>query len=118
MSPDGSRKRCLNRHLAGRAEWPKWSPDGTRIAFFWTTGRTALWVMDADGRNARDLTEAWDHGMNFCWSPDGEELVYLWKGNLWIINVGSGGRRQLTSLDVGTQWPSWSPTGKWIAFCH
>jgi Tol biopolymer transport system component len=118
MPPDGSRKRCLTRHLTGDAEWPTWSPDGARLAFLLTTGYTALWAMDADGRHARELTEASPNGKDYCWSPDCEELVYLWKGNLWIINVGSGDRRQLTSLGWGTERPSWSPTGKWVAFWH
>jgi TolB protein len=119
MSMDGSRKRCLTRRLAGGAEWwPTWSPDGARLAFLLTTGYTALWIMDADGRNARELTETWDCRINHCWSPDGRELVYVWKGNLWIINVASGDRRQLTSLGVSTERPSWSPAGRRIAFCH
>ena len=118
MSPDGSRRRCLTRRLVVDARWPKWSPDGRRIAFCWTWGRTALSVIDADGRHPRELTEAWGQGPHHCWSPDGEELLYLWKSNLWIINVASGDRRQLTSLGVGTQSPSWSPSGERIAFCH
>jgi TolB protein len=42
-------------------EWdkhPTWSPDGTQMAFFSNreSGRTQIWLMDADGSNQRNLS--------------------------------------------------------------
>lgn len=42
----------------GSKESPTFSPDGRRIAFSWRrAGGTQIYTMDADGRNARRLTE-------------------------------------------------------------
>lgn len=56
----------------GDKEAPTFSPDGRRIAFSWASpGRaskiTQIWVMDADGKNARQLTR---EGNNYspAWS--------------------------------------------------
>lgn len=57
---------------AGNKETPTFSPDGRRIAYALSLGgprgkETQIWVMDADGRNPRQLTE---EGNNFypAWS--------------------------------------------------
>ena len=46
------------------ADFPVWSPDGTRIAFHNITGRPFhldaprdIWLMDADGKNLEQLTK-------------------------------------------------------------
>jgi TolB protein len=63
---------------------PLWSPDGTEIAF--TRGPSSglaaapgpytVVVMDADGSNLRQLTDA--AGVNYAvaWMPDGDHLLY------------------------------------------
>ncbi len=53
---------------------PVWSPDGAHIAFT-RDGYTGLWVVDADGRNARQLSDAPAAGFGFAWSPDGAALA-------------------------------------------
>ncbi len=53
---------------------PVWSPDGSQLAF--TRVRYAgLWLIDADGADVRQLSDAPAAGFGFAWSPDGAALV-------------------------------------------
>ena len=97
-----------------------WSPDGGWIAFRRniTDGPDAtlskqLWLMRADGSDARPLTNdaAIDHGPP-AWSPDGRYLLYHrfpLKGpdiviSLWMIDVATGEQWQVTSPGQRPQW--------------
>lgn len=57
---------------------PAWAPDGRRLAFTsYRDGGPAIWVMDADGANARRVTTPGDHGDYFPrWSPDQRTLAF------------------------------------------
>lgn len=53
---------------------PKWSPDGTKIAF--TSARQqGLWVADANGGNIRQITDDESVGFGFSWSHDSSNLL-------------------------------------------
>ena len=54
-------KQDPDRLTVNSWEWdkhPTWSPDGSQIAFFSNreSGRTQIWIMDADGSNPRNLS--------------------------------------------------------------
>ncbi len=49
-------------------------------------------------------------------SPDGRRLAYLSGGQVWIVDLGSKRKRQLTKLSGGAGGQTWSPDGQWIAF--
>jgi len=64
---------------------PKWSPDGTKIAFTWTEGAamgghglsTDVFVMNAsDGKAVTHVTDDNAYDMDPAWSPDGRSIVY------------------------------------------
>jgi Tol biopolymer transport system component len=88
-------------------EYPKWSPDGTAIAFMDrspTTQRTHVWIINTDGTNLRMATP--DMVANgFAWSPDGRKIAYvrfnlndfsLTNGTVWTVDVVTGELQQLT----------------------
>ncbi len=57
---------------------PRWSPDGSMIAFLSARGgdEQQVWVIPADGGEARQLTEM-DQGVReFSWSPDGSRIAF------------------------------------------
>lgn len=64
MNPDGSEVRQLTSQ--GNNEDPAWSPDG-RLLGFVHDGK--LWVMEADGSNAREIAGGKGQYSNIAWSP-------------------------------------------------
>lgn len=77
--------------------YPKWSPDGTKIA--WTSGRNIdqIWVMNTDGSSQRKITD----GEKPSWSSDGSRPVFSRpqgdKIVLFITDLNSGVLKQLTN---------------------
>mgnify|MGYP002626211300 CR=1 FL=1 len=55
--------------------------------------------------------------MRFCAiSPDGETIVFSYKGDLFTVPVQGGTAHQVTSNDAYDAYPVWSPDGQRIAF--
>lgn len=61
----------------GKDSAPRWSPDGTRVAFVSDRagGRPQLYVIDAGGGEARRLTDVPQGVSGPLWSPDGAWLL-------------------------------------------
>ncbi|HKR66429.1 MAG TPA: S9 family peptidase [Thermoanaerobaculia bacterium] len=106
---------------------PRWSPDGTRIAYVLTKAdldRSAydsdVWIVNADGTNDRQLTRAASSETHPQWSPDGKQLAFLsdrsGRNAIYIINVDGGEARQLSNEPTPVRELEWSPDGKEIAF--
>lgn len=101
---------------------PRYSPDGSRIAFqSMRGGSNQVWVCDADGRHARQLTFV-EHGLAGTpnWSPDGRtlELDSNTSGTyqIYTIDPDGGTMKQLTSGPFDNFGASWSRDGKSIYF--
>ena len=59
---------------------PRWSPDGTRLAYLSRpsdSGVAQVYVRDANGRGERVLTRAGNDVIDFAWSPDGRTIAYV-----------------------------------------
>ena len=106
-------------------EQPRWSPDGSRIAFKSNRGGSYnLYLMDADGSHVVRLTEhgATDHDPT--WLPDGESLVFTsdrdrgpGRWDLYRLWIADRGVERLTNYFTGYAFmPSVSPDGNWVAF--
>jgi Tol biopolymer transport system component/tRNA A-37 threonylcarbamoyl transferase component Bud32 len=103
---------------------PSWSPSGTRIAFDarWS-GPTRIWVADARGRNAEQVTtDGTDsrHHLRPRWSPDGRGIVFqnlegtkfdIRAIDLWTKNVA-----WVTDDYTMDLHPVWSADGEAIYF--
>jgi Tol biopolymer transport system component len=78
---DGSEARKLLA-VAGRAWWPRISPDGQRIRYTaadHSTGVRSLWEVSVDGKNPRPLLPGWNRPSAECcgnWTPDGKYFLF------------------------------------------
>ncbi|HUA43114.1 MAG TPA: DPP IV N-terminal domain-containing protein [Streptosporangiaceae bacterium] len=52
------------------------------------------------------------------WSPDGQQIAYVHRGNLWVMNATGSHKKRLTSTApaYAASRPSWSPNGHYLAF--
>ncbi|MFI5234113.1 MAG: Ig-like domain-containing protein [Gemmatimonadales bacterium] len=101
---------------------PAPSPDRLRIAYAARTGGTDfdIWVMDADGGNARRLTSDSAAEVHPAWTPDGKAIVYTAIGKdrdqLMLINSDGSNRRPLSPTNLSAGNPAVSADGKWVAY--
>lgn len=101
---------------------PAWSPDGTRLAFTsYRQGSPALWLMNADGSGARQLTPTSSVSGDYfpTWSPDGRWIAFqrLTSESAQIgILPAAGGTPTFLPFAGKAYAPAWSPDGGWIAF--
>lgn len=70
--------------------------------------RYALWLMDRDGSNKRDFFPPQGQiglvpPVEYAWSPDGVQMVVLYLGDLYLVDVPGGQARQLTGDGRCTQ---------------
>ena len=62
---------------------PRWSPDGTTIAFISTRdGGAQIWRMPAGGGDATKVTTVATGVNDFMWAPDGR-TIYFWSDVKW-----------------------------------
>lgn len=121
---DLAQRRDTKLAMPGTNVAPRWSPDGTKI-LFWSgrTGLAQLWVMDATGANARQLTATPDgENLEGDWSPDGSTIAFRrcagtgpGSCNIWLIDEDGSNLRQLMHAERHDQLPRWSPDGNRIA---
>jgi Tol biopolymer transport system component/C-terminal processing protease CtpA/Prc len=68
------------------------------------------------------FTVAFTQAANPLWlrypalSPDGSQVAFAYKGDIYIVPVTGGTARQLTMHEARDYMPVWSPDGKSIAF--
>ena len=128
MNDDGSRRRRLTQNNTTFDRYPRWSPDGTKIAFARYMDKTKsqtsaeLFLMNADGTNPQRLTHNNVSDIIPSWSPDGTQIAVSssrsgpWE--VYIIDVATRVVTQITSRggDGPSASPDWSPDGTQIVF--
>jgi Tol biopolymer transport system component len=95
------------------------SPDGRRICFsVRRQGRNGLYVMNADGTNARPLAASLDVRDAPSWSPDGKFIaVAADEGDgSRLFKVPVDGASPVRLVDSLSRLPVWSPDGSLILY--
>jgi serine/threonine-protein kinase len=118
-------KRAVLATVSGLAWFPRYSPDGARVAF----GLSAvtdlnepsdLWVVDVVRGARTRITFAENTRFYPTWSRDGTRLAFANGTGLTnrlqsAVADGSGGLESLTDVDTRRFPTSWSPDGRTLA---
>jgi TolB protein len=135
VNVDGS-----NLQRVGDGMDPSWSPDGRQIASIRWTEPRGVWVMDADGGNARRVFAESEPRWT-SWSPDGDGILFsrvtggrleavefCFRGfcftfpahprwTMGIVNPVDGSFREPPPPDSRTsRGPNWSPVADQVVF--
>jgi Tol biopolymer transport system component len=102
---------------------PQISSDGRKVVFSSNrSGSDEIWICDQDGSNLMPLT-SFGKGQTASprWSPDSRWVSFDsnhqdGQFEVYVMEVGGGQPRRLTSHPAVDAVPSWSRDGKWIYF--
>ena len=127
---------------SAKSEWaPRFSPDGTRLAFLSDRGDgTGIWTLSFDGGEAQPVPLGKLRPRSFEWSPDGRSIAFLASpakpeadekkikdkddarvadrdslAALWIIDLKSDVARRLTSPPYQVSAFAWLASGDRLA---
>ena len=79
-----------------------------------------VWLCNADGSNAVQLTKGDKNSSNPKWSPDGKLIAFTssrdGKNNLYLLPVGGGEAEKITDVKSAVGEYDWRPDGNAIAF--
>jgi Tol biopolymer transport system component len=118
---DGTEMRQLT-HDRGPDVAPRFSTDGSRIAYFSTRdGNSDIWVRPLEGGPATQLTTRPLSDMSPAWSPDDQMIAFYGSrdasgAGLFVVPVSGGEPLPITTDDTSKYFPQWSPDGKWFYY--
>lgn len=119
------------------------SPDGQRVVFSWNrTGERMMdvWMMDFPNGQPTEVLKAanfpqpinqddsrteeqkkeqalYDGGPGgYQWSPDGQEVLFGYRGRTWLMDRNGGNLRPLIDANLGAGSWQYSPDGKYLGF--
>ena len=113
--------RNLTRSSNAHDKWPRWSPDGSRIAFISDkSGEEEVHVVAQDGLAPPEQLTQGGKAMRYApeWSPDGKRIAFSDKdGKLYVLTLAS---RKLVEVADSPRGQVndyvWSPRGNHLAF--
>jgi TolB protein len=145
MRPDGSAKKQLTKttgydggavfsrdgkKMVWRANYPKTPDLMAKYKSLLSENLTApmkmeIMVADADGRNAKAITDFGCASFAPTFTPDGKKILFSSNKHncdsryfeLYMMNVDGTGLEQVTKFGGFTSFPEFSPDGKTLVFC-
>lgn len=92
------------------------SPDGKQVVYqvgYYSVkqnkSQQMLFVMDADGKNKRQLTTGQQSETDGAWIDQGRRIAFVTRGQLWSMNADGSDRKQLTNSSVDIEGFKFSP---------
>lgn len=103
----------------GRIGGAQASPDGKQVVYqvgYYSVkenkSHQILYVMDADGKNKRQLTTSAKSETDATWIENGQKIAYLFSGQVWKMDADGSNKQQLTHSKADIEGFKFSPDGK------
>lgn len=127
MDASGNNPPVQITNIDGGACQPSWSPDGTQLAFTSPcSGKqdsypgSNIWIINADGTGATQLTYSIEGDFDPAWSPKGDKIAFTSlqkeQSGIYVINLATKEITRLSKSRYPDKQPAWSPNGAQIAF--
>jgi len=111
----------------GEASWPRWAPDGRRVAFLWrVSGTTNVASLDPERGGLPERLTSAGATASFppsSWSPDGKVLVVssrqpdsTYDIELLVPGDRTGTLKPLIKTKYSERNAQFSPDGRWLAY--
>jgi TolB protein len=118
---NGSEDRVVSPPGTTMSFAPRFSPDGSRLAFSAALGgNTDILVTDVGGAGVARLTTSPGLDTAPSYSPDGSRIVFesdrSGTPQLYVMNADGSDQRRISFGGFRYGSPAWSPDGEWIAF--
>lgn len=115
------RHQTFRQILAGvSGTFLDYSPDGKWVTYV-SFPENSLWLSQADGNGARQLTFPPESVELPRWSPDGKQIAYMarqpglpWR--IYILQLETGKTREASVGNDEQGAPTWSPDGRFISY--
>ncbi len=99
--------------------WPRLSPNRDKIAFSLDKEvEPFIYMMDTNGKNQKKISSIpiasyHNYGIGFCWSPDGNQLLFCHYEQLNRIDADGSNLVQIATAPAGRHFREcdWSPLG-------
>jgi eukaryotic-like serine/threonine-protein kinase len=116
--PDAATASQISRGTSRFDTNPAWTPDGKLVYVSNANNNSDIWICDADGRNAKQLTVDPGFDNSPVVSPDGKFIVFQSSRNgnqIWRMDLDGGNQTALTS-GTGSALPIVSPDSQWVFY--
>ncbi|HSB09479.1 MAG TPA: S41 family peptidase [Blastocatellia bacterium] len=113
--------RNLTHSSNAHDKWPRWSPDGSRIAFISDmSGEDEVWAIAQDGSSAPEQLTTGGKAFRYApeWAPDGKRIAFGDKdGKIFILTLADKKITEIIDSPRGQiRDYAWSPRGNHLAF--
>ncbi|HSV88643.1 MAG TPA: S41 family peptidase [Bacteroidales bacterium] len=117
---EGGKPRQVTRNSQGWKYRPEWSPDSRHLLFFDRSMRLQLLNVTSGAITVVD-TPTFEEIRSFNFSPDSRWITYVKsgpnaQGAIWVFNIETGQRMQLTDHTFSDSNPVFSECGYYIFF--
>lgn len=113
--------RNLTHSSNAHDKFPRWSPDGSRVAFISDkSGDDEVWTIQQDGMSEPQQLTTGGAAQRYApeWSGDGKRIAFSDKdGKVFVLTVADKTLKQIADAPNGqiTDY-EWSPKGNYLAF--
>ncbi|HSQ20770.1 MAG TPA: PDZ domain-containing protein, partial [Blastocatellia bacterium] len=113
--------RNLTHSSGAHDKWPRWSPDGSRIAYMSdNSGEDEVWVIAQDGSGQPEQLTTGGKAFRYApeWAADGKRIAFGDKdGKVFVLTLADKKLTQIADSKRGQiRDYAWSPRGNYLAF--